>query len=104
MTYGQQSAMYAELFPASLRGSGASITYAIGSILGGAFSPMISSALIKATGSTTAVSAYLVAASLIGLVAVLCLRDRTGIPLGPENEDMQSRGHFQWQEPAFTRS
>src|SRR5699024_1947778 len=54
LTYGQQSAMYAELFPASIRASGVSITYALGSILGGAFAPMIAAALVESTGTTTA--------------------------------------------------
>jgi hypothetical protein len=35
-TYGPQAALYAELFPASIRFSGVSISYAIGAILGGA--------------------------------------------------------------------
>lgn len=93
-TYGQQSAMYAELFPASIRGSGVSITYAIGSILGGAFAPTIAAALVTATGTTFAVSAYLVGATVVGLIAVLLLKDRTGIPLGPDHEEEQSTGHF----------
>lgn len=93
-TYGQQSAMYAELFPASIRGSGVSITYAIGSILGGAFAPTIAAALVTATGTTFAVSAYLVGATAVGLIAVLMLKDRTGIPLGPDHEEVQSAGHF----------
>jgi len=42
-TYGQIAALYAELFPASVRASGTSITYAIGAILGGAFTPFIAS-------------------------------------------------------------
>lgn len=93
-TYGQQSAMYAELFPASIRGSGVSITYAIGSILGGAFAPTIAAALVEATGTTTAVSAYLMTATVVGLIAVLLLKDRTGIPLGPDHEAEQATGHF----------
>lgn len=40
-SYGPQSAMYAEMFPAKVRFSGISIGYAIGSIFGGAFAPMI---------------------------------------------------------------
>ena len=93
-TYGQQSAMYAELFPASIRGSGVSITYTIDSILGGAFAPTIAAALVTATGTTFAVSAYLVGATAVGLIAVLMLKDRTGIPLGPDHEEVQSAGHF----------
>ena len=49
-TYGPQAALYAELFPASIRFSGVSISYAIGAILGGAFAPAIATALVQAFG------------------------------------------------------
>ncbi len=88
-TYGQQSAFYAELFPASLRFSGVSVSYALGAILGGAFSPMIAKWLIQQTGSTDAVTYYLSGMAIAGLIAILLFRDRTGIPLGPENEKWQ---------------
>lgn len=94
VTYGQQAAMYAELFPASVRGSGTSITYALGSIIGGAFAPTIAAAVVQATGSTTGVTVYLLVATVVGFLAMAALRDRTGIPLGPEHEEMQSQGHF----------
>ncbi|MFD5215517.1 MFS transporter [Microbacterium sp. NPDC058345] len=89
-TYGPQAALYAELFPASIRFSGVSISYAIGAILGGAFSPMIAQAIFQATGSTAGITWYLAGMTLIGLVATLLLRDRSGIPLGPEHEDQQA--------------
>ena len=44
-----------------------SITYALGSVLGGAFAPMIAASLVEATGTTFAVSGYLVSASIVGL-------------------------------------
>lgn len=90
LTYGQQSATYAELFPASMRFSGVSISYAIGAILGGAFAPMIAQWLYGATGGTGAVSAYLALMTIVGLCAALVLRDRTGIPLGPDHEEEQA--------------
>lgn len=90
-TYGQQSAMYAEIFPASVRFSGVSITYALGSILGGAFAPTIASALEQATGGTTAITIYLLIMATIGLVAASLLRKRDNIPLGPEHEELQAR-------------
>lgn len=90
LTYGPQAALYAELFPASIRFSGVSISYAIGSILGGAFAPMIATALVQATGTTTAVTMYLAGMTVIGLAATLMLRDRTGIPLGPDHEELQA--------------
>ncbi|HWV48295.1 MAG TPA: MFS transporter [Microbacterium sp.] len=88
-TYGPQAALYSELFPASIRFSGVSISYAIGAILGGAFAPTIATALVQATGTTVAVTWYLAGMTLIGLVATLLLRDRSGIPLGPDHEAEQ---------------
>ncbi|MDN3496350.1 MFS transporter [Planococcus sp. APC 4015] len=89
-TYGPQAALYSELFPASIRFSGVSISYAIGAILGGAFAPTIATAIVQATGSTDAVTWYLAGMTLIGLIATLLLRDRSGIPLGPDHEAEQS--------------
>jgi MFS family permease len=90
-TYGPQAALYSELFPASIRFSGVSISYAIGAILGGAFAPLIAQAIVQATGSTIGVTWYLAGMTLIGLVATLLLRDRSGIPLGPDNEAEQAK-------------
>ncbi|WP_433720516.1 MFS transporter [Microbacterium laevaniformans] len=89
-TYGPQAALYAELFPASIRFSGVSISYAIGAILGGAFAPTIAQAIVQATGSTTGVTWYLAGMTLLGLIATLLLRDRSGIPLGPDHEAEQT--------------
>ncbi|MBS1675677.1 MAG: MHS family MFS transporter [Actinobacteria bacterium] len=92
LTYGPLAAWYAEIFPASIRFSGVSITYAIGAVLGGAFAPMIAQMLLGATGTTAAVSVYLLVATLLGAGATLCLRDRSGIPLGPDHEAEQASG------------
>ncbi|GAB3944990.1 MFS transporter [Corynebacterium tapiri] len=94
LTYGQIAAYYAELYPAPVRASGASITYALASILGGAFAPTIAAALTQSTGGTAAVTAYLVAMTLIGLVATLCLRDRTNVDLSPDAA--QDRSILAW--------
>ncbi|MCK7636473.1 MFS transporter [Corynebacterium pygosceleis] len=96
LTYGQQAALYAEIFPASIRFSGVSISYAIGAIVGGAFAPMIAAWLFQTTGTTTAVTVYLGGMTLIGLAAVLSLRDRSGIPLGPEHEAEQNVSPIRW--------
>ncbi|WP_066299544.1 MFS transporter [Arthrobacter luteolus] len=92
LTYGPLAAWYSEIFPASIRFSGVSITYAIGAVLGGAFAPLIAQMLLEATGTTAAVSGYLLTASLLGGIATLCLRDRSGIPLGSEHEAEQASG------------
>ncbi|AZS36067.1 Inner membrane metabolite transport protein YhjE [Microbacterium lemovicicum] len=89
-TYGPQAALYTELFPASIRFSGVSISYAIGAILGGAFAPTIATALVKETGTTMSVTWYLAGMTVIGLIATLLLRDRSGIRLGLEAEEEQA--------------
>lgn len=94
MTYGAQSAFYSELFPASIRFSGVSISYALGAILGGAFSPLIASWLVSTTGSTNAVVFYLSSMTVIGLIATILLKDRSGIPLGPDHEEEQRQSAF----------
>ncbi|WP_396668712.1 MFS transporter [Microbacterium sp. R86528] len=90
-TYGPQAALYSELFPASIRFSGVSISYALGAILGGAFAPTIATALVQATGSTDSVTWYLAGMTCIGLAATLLLRDRSGISLGPDHEAEQTK-------------
>ena len=102
LTYGEIGAFYAELFPASIRASGASISYALGAILGGAFAPTIAAALREATGSTSAITVYLMAATVTGFVVTLLMRERGGIPLGHEHEEAQASGHFVWQKPPAT--
>lgn len=91
-TYGQQAAYFTELFPASIRYSGVSITYAIGAILGGAFAPTIAAWLVQTTGTATSVAFYIAGVMIVAFAATLLLRDRTGIPLGPDHEEEQSRG------------
>ncbi|MGO2809604.1 MAG: MFS transporter, partial [Glutamicibacter arilaitensis] len=76
LTYGPQAALYSELFPASVRFSGVSISYAIGAIVGGAFAPTIAQALVQATGGTTAVAIYLLVVVTISFTAVSMIRDR----------------------------
>ncbi|AWB95990.1 MFS transporter [Agromyces badenianii] len=90
-TYGQQAAYFTELFPASIRYSGVAITYAIGAILGGAFAPMIATWLVQSTGTATSVAFYIGGVMVVAFAATLLLRDRTGIPLGPDFEAEQSK-------------
>lgn len=82
MTYGPQSALYAEMFPASVRLSGVSIGYAIGSIIGGAFAPMIAQMLLDEFHTSMAIGIYIALISLVSLVAVLQVNPKIeGAPL-----------------------
>ena len=81
LTYGPQSALYAEMFPAQIRLSGASLAYAIGAILGGAFSPTIAEFLSQQTGTVVSVAFYLGVTSAISLATILTIKDRSQEPL-----------------------
>lgn len=96
-THGINAVIYTELFPASIRFSGISITYAIGSIIGGAFAPLIAAWIVSSTGSTTMVTAYLMMMATFALIAICMFKDRSGIPLGPDNEKEQNQSPFVWK-------
>lgn len=68
LTVGPQSAVFAELFPAAVRFSGASLAYQIGAILGGGLAPIIATGLFDRFGDSVALTGYCLAASLISLV------------------------------------
>ena len=46
---------------------------------------------MQATGSTVGVTWYLAGMTALGLIATLLLRDRSGIPLGPDHETEQAK-------------
>lgn len=96
-THGVNAIVYTELFPASIRFSGISITYAIGSIMGGAFAPLIAAWLIGISGSTTLVTIYLMSLASLALLAICLLKDRTGMPLESRYEEQQNQSPFIWK-------
>jgi metabolite-proton symporter len=71
--YGPQAALYAEMFPADVRYSGASLGYQFASVFAGGLAPFIMTALLAATGASWSVSLYIVAASAVTFVAVWCI-------------------------------
>jgi MFS family permease len=91
LAYGPQAAMFAEAFPSHVRYSGASISYAVGAILGGAFAPMIATWLQTTTGSTWSVSAYVALFAAFGLIGVTVLKDRTGQALSQSEQERKPK-------------
>lgn len=89
-SYGPQSAMYAEMFPARVRFSGVSIGYALGTIIGGAFAPLIADLLVK--NGWEYVAWYIVGISAISLIAVLL------VPKGIQDRELHD------EEVVATRS
>jgi metabolite-proton symporter len=72
---GTQPAVFAELFPTSVRYSGASLSNTLGTILGGAPAPFVAAALFDAYGSSTAVGAYITVLAAVSWLSVLGLRE-----------------------------
>ncbi|MFI0371933.1 MFS transporter [Actinomadura sp. 1N219] len=85
-TYGPQAALFAELFDADVRYSGASLGYQVGAIFGGGFAPFIAAWLQGTTGSSLWVGVYLTALALISLVSIHVLRGqaRTTVEATPQ--------------------
>ena len=75
-TVGPQSALFAELFPAHVRYSGATLGYQVGAILGGGIAPFVATALYAEFGSSSAITAYFVFLSLVSLICTLVLLRR----------------------------
>lgn len=86
LVYGVQPAYFSEVFPTEVRYSGLSLGMQLGSILGGAFAPLIATALLARFDSTS-IAVYMSAASLITLFSVWRLGETR--PVCKDAEAMQ---------------
>jgi MFS transporter, MHS family, shikimate and dehydroshikimate transport protein len=73
--YGPQAALFAELFSAEVRYSGASLGYQIGAVLGGGLAPLIAASLYEATGTSASTSLYLLAMGVVTTVSAWLLHE-----------------------------
>ena len=70
--YGPQASFFAELFPARVRYSGASLGYQLASIFAGGMAPVVATALLaKAHNKTWPVALYMLSFVVITLIAVI---------------------------------
>jgi MHS family proline/betaine transporter-like MFS transporter len=69
-------AMLAEIFPTSTRGTGLAVSYNFSVTLFGGFAPLIVTWMIAATDNNMAPSFYVMATSIISIIAVLALGRR----------------------------
>lgn len=74
--YGPQAALFAELFTAEMRYTGASLGYQIAAVFGGGLAPFMMVLLLEATGTSMAVSAYIIGLAVIALVSIRILSNR----------------------------
>jgi MFS family permease len=76
MMYGPQAALFAELFPRSVRYSGASLGYQIGATVGGGFAPIIATALFARSQSSLPISVYLAGMCAVSFASIVLLGRR----------------------------
>ncbi|MHA6622617.1 MFS transporter [Pseudonocardia sp. DLS-67] len=76
--YGPQATLYAEMFPADVRYSGASLGYQFASVFAGGLAPFIMTALLAATGASWSVALYIIACAALTFVAVATIKERFG--------------------------
>ena len=91
LSYGPQSALYAEMFPARVRYSGVSIGYALGAILGGAFAPTIAQMLLNRTGWSPSIGIYIMVLCVISFAAVTMVKETKGADLHVEEAVQKNR-------------
>ena len=73
--YAPQAAFFSEMFATRMRYSGASIGAQFSSVAAGAPAPLIATALLADYDSSTPIALYVIAATLITVVAIACARE-----------------------------
>ncbi|CAL9285148.1 MFS transporter [Streptomyces sp. NPDC030392] len=74
--YGPQAALFAELFTAEMRYTGASLGYQISAVLGGGLAPFVMVLLLEATGTSMSVAAYIMVLAVVALASIGVLARR----------------------------
>ena len=86
MQYGPQAALIAETFGPTTRYSGAGLGYQLASVIAGGPAPLIATAILSATGSSTWISVYMVGCCVIAMAALL-LMPRRSVGTAPSRFD-----------------
>ncbi|WP_241199388.1 MFS transporter [Burkholderia multivorans] len=73
--YGPIATFLAELFSTHVRYSGLSVSYMLSGLLGSAATPIITTALLAATGNGTSVAWYMIGSALVSTVSLLLLSE-----------------------------
>ncbi|WP_229702918.1 MFS transporter [Streptomyces albiflavescens] len=80
LQYGPQAALISEGFGARVRYSGASLGYQLGSVIAGGPAPLIAAYLLQRTGSSTAISFYIIGCVLLSLIALALIPRTREVP------------------------
>jgi MFS family permease len=71
--YGPMGAFFSELFPARVRYSGCSLSFALAGVVGGALAPITAVRLLSATGTSSSVALYVFAMATVSFVCLMFL-------------------------------
>lgn len=78
ITYGPVAGLFSDLFDTRIRYSGTSLSYQLGSLLGGGLAPMIAAALFAAWHSSVPITIYIVAVGLLSAACVYAMTRTAG--------------------------
>jgi MFS family permease len=85
MLYGPQAALIAECFTPRLRYSGSSLGYQLASLTAGGPAPIIATALLAWTGSGYSIAWYILACSVVTIIATVLMPDYTNRDISQEH-------------------
>jgi MFS family permease len=71
--YGPQAALISETFGTGVRYSGAGMGYQLASVIAGGPAPLIATAILASTGSSTWISLYIVGCAVVSFIALLLM-------------------------------
>jgi len=71
--YGPQAALISETFGTGVRYSGAGLGYQLASVIAGGPAPLIATAILAHTGSSTWISWYIVGCAVVSMIALLLM-------------------------------
>jgi metabolite-proton symporter len=71
--YGPQAALIAETFGTGVRYSGAGLGYQLASIIAGGPAPLIATAILASTGSSTWISLYIIGCAVVSMIGLLLM-------------------------------
>ncbi|MFD6816289.1 MFS transporter [Microbacterium sp. NPDC060132] len=89
--YAPQPAVMAELFPTRMRYSGVSLGSQVTAILAGSLAPILAIQWLRDFGSWLPIAIYIVIACVVTAIAVLSLRETTGISLQAIDDEDAAR-------------
>lgn len=81
LMYAVQPALMTEMFPTRMRYSGVSLGYQVTAIVAGSWAPVIGTALLRGTGSWTAIAIYIAAGGAVSLIAAIFMHETRGMDL-----------------------